>query len=62
MHVTNSHSLKPSDSKLFFAATSCQPGDYQGKNMNTHALATCVFEKSEGDQLIGKLGSGVSSA
>ncbi|EIN06482.1 hypothetical protein PUNSTDRAFT_127252 [Punctularia strigosozonata HHB-11173 SS5] len=33
----------PSDSTLSFQAAYCHPGDYQGKNNNTEALAYCSF-------------------
>lgn len=32
---------KPQDTSLYFKYTFCQPGDYQGKNTDTEALAYC---------------------
>jgi hypothetical protein len=33
----------PTDSSLYFSGAVCQPGDYQGKNNGTEALAYCSF-------------------
>jgi hypothetical protein len=33
----------PADSSLYFFSAICQPGDYQGKNNQTEALASCSF-------------------
>jgi len=37
---------KPKDTNLFYAGSLCRPGNYQGLNTTTEALASCVFEKS----------------
>jgi hypothetical protein len=33
----------PADSSLYFLGAVCQPGDYQGKNYQTEARASCSF-------------------
>jgi hypothetical protein len=33
----------PSNSSLYFSGALCEPGDYQGKNNQTEALAFCTF-------------------
>jgi hypothetical protein len=55
IYIYISRDFKPTDTSLFFAGSVCEPGDYSGKNKNTEALASCVFEKSVGAQLAKEL-------
>lgn len=53
--LISSRAYTPSNPEEFFLSDQCTPGDYQGENTATQALASCVFMLPETDSVVSSL-------